>query len=181
MASATEEPGFEVLATHGEVEFRRYGPALQAVTPMTSSGSSFRRLAGFIFGSNDRNESIAMTAPVQENLTGERQLMAFFMPTQYSPGTLPRPNETDVQLREVPSRVVAVLAFSGWATAGRVDKHQRLFENRLTEAGVGVRGEWLLNQYDPPWALPFLRRNEIWIEVDGLPRDATGADIHGSP
>lgn len=93
---------------------------------MTSSGSSFRRLAGFIFGGNDRNESIAMTAPVQENLTGEEQLMAFFMTTQYSPGSLPKPKEADVQLREVPSRVVAVLAISGWATASRVDKHQRL-------------------------------------------------------
>lgn len=180
MASAIEEPEFDVLATLGAVEFRRYGPTLQAVTPMTSSGSSFRRLAGFIFGGNDRKESIAMTAPVQENLTGDDQQMAFFMPTPYSLGTLPQPNEADVQLREVPSRLVAVLAFSGWATSSRVDKHQRLLDRRLAEAGVGVRGEWLLNQYDPPWALPFLRRNEIWVEVDGLPRDATGAGSQGA-
>jgi hypothetical protein len=66
---------------------------------------------------------------------------------------------------------VAVLRFSGWATSGRVEKHRRKLADSLASAGIEPRGEWLLNQYNPPWTLPFMRRNEIWVEVDGPPTD----------
>jgi hypothetical protein len=169
ISQATEEPAFELIATRDGVEYRHYGPAIQAVTPMTSSGSSFKRLAGFIFGGNDRGESIAMTAPVQENLTGELQRMAFFMPAAYSLESMPQPESADVEIREVPARIVAVLGFSGWATAGRVEKRQRALAEILENEGIEPRGEWLLNQYNPPWTPPFMRRNEIWVEVDRAP------------
>lgn len=169
LAMAAEEPAYEILATRGDVEFRHYGPAIQAVTPMTSSGSSFRRLAGFIFGGNDSGEKIAMTAPVQENLTGGVRQMAFIMPAGYSMASLPAPEDPDVELRRVPARTVAVLRFSGWARAGKVQKMQRALAEQLAEAGIEPRGEWLLSQYNPPWTPPFMRRNEIWVEVDSPP------------
>jgi hypothetical protein len=163
---AAEEPAYEVVATRGDLEFRRYGPAIEAVTAMSGSGSSFKRLAGFIFGGNETGESIAMTAPVQENLSGETRHMAFIMPAEYSMAALPQPESPDVVLREVPERTVAVLSFSGRATESKVATMQRSLAEQLTSEGVSHRGDWLLNQYNPPWTLPILRRNEIWVEVD---------------
>jgi hypothetical protein len=36
----------------------------------------------------------------------------------------------------------------------------------MTEAGLRWRGEPAWAGYDPPWKPWFLRRNEIWLEVD---------------
>ena len=166
LAMAAEEPEYELVATHGEVEFRHYGAAIHAVTEMTESGGGFRQLAGFIFGGNDTGESIAMTAPVQQDLGGEHRHMAFIMPAEYNMESLPRPREAAVQLREVPARTVAVKRFSGRATASRTAEQRRLLAAELKDLGAQARGEWSLNQYNPPWTPGFMRRNEIWVEVD---------------
>lgn len=163
---ATEEPDYDVLASMGEVEIRRYGPAIQALTPMTSAGNSFKTLAGYIFGGNDSGEKIAMTAPVQENLAGEVRHMAFIMPAEYSMESLPTPNSSGVELRAVPARTVAVLTFSGWARDDKVARKRQDLEAFLADRRLDVRGNWLLNQYNPPWTPSFMRRNEIWVEVD---------------
>jgi hypothetical protein len=95
--------------------------------------------------------------------------MAFFMPGSYELKDLPAPNDPSVVLRPVPARTVAVLRFSGRATDANVSRHRQALAARLEAEGIRWRGEWLLNQYNPPWTLPFLRRNEIWVEVDWPP------------
>ena len=78
---------------------------------------------------------------------------------------LPRPNDQRVELQEVPARTLAVIRFSGWATGSRVAKHSEQLLAILAERGIQTTGELSLNQYNPPWTLPFLRRNEVMIEV----------------
>ncbi|HEY2195594.1 MAG TPA: hypothetical protein VGH76_25280 [Actinomycetospora sp.] len=46
----------------------------------------------------------------------------------------------------------------------------------LGDHGVDVVGEPVAWFYDPPWTLPFRRRNEIAVPVAQTPRDD-----HGSP
>ena len=36
----------------------------------------------------------------------------------------------------------------------------------LAEKGVRAIGPPLMASYDPPWAIPFMRRNEVQIEVE---------------
>ena len=162
---AAEEPSYEVLETRGDVEVRRYGPAILAETRMKASGGDFRRLAGFIFGGNSTGESIAMTAPVQADLDGEQPQMAFFMPPEYDMGSLPEPDDAGVTLREIPARTVAVLRFSGRATDKRVTEQRNKLAQLLVAEGLEADGTWLLNQYNPPWTPPFMRRNEIWVGI----------------
>ena len=38
-------------------------------------------------------------------------------------------------------------------------------EALLIAEGIDITGEPTLNQYNPPWTLPFLRRNEIIVPV----------------
>ena len=61
---------------------------------------------------------------------------------------------------------VAAIRFSGWATGGRVEKMQKKLLATLAEHDVEVVGKPVLNQYNPPWTAPFLRRNEITVEVN---------------
>ena len=184
----TEEPHYLTRPLTDAVEIRRYGPRLAAETTVAEDEDrarnvGFRRLARYIFGANHRDESISMTAPVgqQSARTGDEIAMTapvaqsrnsadqwtirFFMPSKWTMDTLPRPDDDDVRLIEVPGETVAVLRFSGGrspqAVAARTDELlSTLRQNAIEPAGKPVA--WF---YDPPWTLPFRRRNEIAIPV----------------
>jgi len=168
MASDIEEPKWQLLEKFDGVELRYYEPTIQAQTVLGGKGESttgFRRLAGFIFGGNDKSQSIAMTAPVMETLGEDAPVMAFTMPSQYALQELPKPVDDRVVLKEVPEKTVAVIRFSGWATSYKVQKRTEALLDTLERRGIEVVGTPSLNQYNPPWTLPFLRRNEIMVEV----------------
>jgi hypothetical protein len=168
MAADVEEPAFELVDTLGRVEVRRYQATIQAQTTLSDSGQSsegFRRLAGFIFGRNGEGTKIAMTAPVTETLQPQ-PVMAFTMPAAYSMQDLPRPEDQSISLQEIPARTLAVIRFSGWATESQIEKNREELLATLAKHGIQHRGPLSLNQYNPPWTLPFLRRNEIMVEVD---------------
>lgn len=168
MASDIEEPKYQVIDTIENIEIRYYEPTIQAQTTLKNDGETsggFRRLAGFIFGGNSREQEIAMTAPVQETLEQEAPVMAFTMPGEYAMADLPQPDDNSVTLIEVPARMVAVIQFSGWATASRVAKRKETLLSSLQELDIDTIGKPFLNQYNPPWTLPFLRRNEVAVEI----------------
>jgi hypothetical protein len=171
LASEIEEPAYRLLEALDGVELRYYEPAIQAQTTLGSSGDTsggFRRLAGFIFGGNDSSKEIAMTAPVQETLHTETPVMAFTMPGEYTLEDLPRPGDSRVVLREIPARIIATIAFSGWATQSKVAEKTEKLLTVLERNHIDPIGTPFLNQYNPPWTLPFLRRNEVAVEVTGL-------------
>ena len=168
VAGSIEEPEWELLDTIGAVEIRAYAPSIQAVTELPGSDASstgFKRLAGYIFGENERGQSIAMTAPVQETLGVERPVMAFTMPAEYAMDELPAPRSDSVRIVEVPGKTMASIGFSGWATGGKVRRMQDELLATLETHGMQVVGAPVLNQYNPPWTLPFKRRNEVSVEV----------------
>lgn len=64
-----ETPKYEVLFKDGNKEIRQYSPYIAATTQVQgdfkeSMNSAFRILAAYIFGANERKQSISMTAPV---------------------------------------------------------------------------------------------------------------------
>ena len=168
MAADIEEPQWELIDKLDTVELRLYQPSIQAVTELRSSASTsagFRRLAGYIFGGNEQAQSIAMTAPVQETLEKERPIMAFTLPAEYALDDLPAPNDDRVSIVEVPERAVATVRFSGWATGPKVARMQRELLATLSSHDIQPVGLPMLNQYNPPWTVPFLRRNEVSVEI----------------
>ena len=168
MSHAIEEPAWTLVTAVEDVEIRQYAPVIQARTAIGGSDKStggFRTLANYIFGGNAREQEIAMTAPVEERLSGEDAYMAFTMPAQYRLEDLPAPNGQSVTLHEVPARTVAVVTFSGWARDGVVEKQTRILMATLETHGWVAVGAPSLNQYNPPWTL-WGRRNEVMVEVD---------------
>ena len=163
-----EEPSWQLVGEFDSVELRYYEPSIQAKTTLADSAKTsagFRRLAGFIFGGNSASQKIAMTAPVQEMLVEDHPIMAFTMPGEYSFEDLPQPDDPRVSLEEVPAKTMAVIRFSGWATGSVVSRKTDELLATLRERTIEVVGTPSLNQYNPPWTLPFLRRNEIMVEV----------------
>jgi len=166
-AIAIEEPVYQVeKAWEAErIEIRAYAPRVMAVTGMQGdSDSGFRVLAGYIFGGNTEEQKIAMTAPVQQSMAGEKE-MAFMMPAEYALEDLPAPEDQRVSFREAPAYTAAVLQFSGWASAEKADEKWQQLRGFLIAEGIDITGEPTLNQYNPPWTLPFMRRNEIIVPV----------------
>ena len=166
-AIAIEEPVYQVeKAWEAEqIEIRAYAPRVMAVTGMTEdSDSGFRVLAGYIFGGNAAEQKIAMTAPVQQSMAGEKE-MAFMIPAEYALEDLPEPEDQRVSFREAPAYTAAVIQFSGWASADKADENWQQLRQFLIAEGIDITGEPTLNQYNPPWTLPFMRRNEIIVPV----------------
>ena len=166
-AIAIEEPVYQVeKAWEAEqIEIRAYAPRIMAVTGMNEdSDSGFRVLAGYIFGGNAEEQKIAMTAPVQQTMAGEKE-MAFMMPAEYALKDLPQPEDQRVSFREAPAYPAAVIQFSGWASAEKADENWQQLRRFLITKGIDITGEPTLNQYNPPWTLPFMRRNEVIVPV----------------
>lgn len=187
IAADIERPAYDVIERHADFEVRRYAPRIVAEVEVEGAGkdasnAGFRVLANFIFGDNvrrteiamtapvdrqARSEEIAMTAPVDRTKTGkERWRIAFTMPSQYTMETLPRPNDERVIIREIPRSHFAVVRFSGAPGERAVQRRMQALVDAVEEAGLTSAGHPpVYSRYDPPWTLPFLRRNEIQLEL----------------
>ena len=181
--SGTPEPAYTVTARVGIVEIRQYGPRIAAETAVEANEDAarytgFRRLAGYIFGANKAKTQIAKTAPVAVNQTiamtapvaqardaAGRWVIRFFMPANWTMETLPIPNDPSVHLIMVPSETIAVLGFSGDRGPDAVKAREKDLLQRLAGTPWRAVGEPVAWFYDPPWTLPWLRRNEVAVPV----------------
>ena len=177
-ATAIEEPAYSLVQSWDEpaVEIRHYEPRILALTEMAAGeNSGFRVLAGYIFGGNAAEQEIAMTAPVQRTMPGANEgEMAFVLPAEYAMNELPAPDDIRVKFREERAYHAAVIRFSGRATDDRVNAQWALLTEFLKSQKIQTYGQPTLNQYTPPWTLPFMRRNEIIVPISS-PTSGDGA------
>lgn len=183
----TEQPRYDVLERIGDnIEIRQYGPRVAAQTIVDTSksdnarGEAFRLIAGYIFGANKASEKvamtspveisspgtkIAMTAPVEVNKSDDGLVMRFFMPSKYSIDQLPEPSDPRVKLAQIPSTTVAVLRFTGSTGDPAVTTRTAELIRSLESSKWKIVGPATAFFYNPPWAIPFLRTNEVVIPV----------------
>lgn len=176
----TEQPNYSVEARSGDVELRLYSPTIVAEVTVAGNrdaavNEGFRILAGYIFGGNEPAAKIAMTAPVTQQ-PGERIAMTapvtqaeaaggwivrFTMPASWTLQTLPKPKDARIRLVPVPERRVAAIRFSGLRTDARLASEAERLADFIRTRKLQPRGPLVYAYYDPPWTLPFLRRNEV--------------------
>ncbi|MEM7401968.1 MAG: heme-binding protein [Pseudomonadota bacterium] len=181
-----EEPKYETTLKEGKFEVREYSDMLIAQTTSAgnykeSSGENFERLAGYIFGKNkakkkmamttpafqkEQSEKMAMTTPVFQQQSNTSWTMTFVLPSQYSIDTIPIPLDENVSVNVLPKVKVATLQFSGRLNEGNITKHTQILENWVMENNFMAKALPYSAAYDPPWALPLLRRNEIHIPIE---------------
>jgi hypothetical protein len=184
-----EEPQYRVSAREGSIEIREYPALIAAEVSVSGLGrdaenDAFRILAGYIFGKNrqkakvamtvpvteeiDRrgNEKIAMTVPVTEQVASDGMRMRFFMPSKYTMESLPEPLDGRIKFVEVPPQRFAVIRFSGFASEHSIREHTDELIRWLGGRHLSPKGELVRAFYNPPWTLPFLRRNEVWVPLE---------------
>ncbi len=189
-AMSIEEPKFTLLEKEQSFELRTYQPRLIAEVFVDgdmseASSKGFKLIADFIFGNNKtqsgKSEKISMTAPVAIKTSAEKISITapvglqqanngwrvyFVMPSQYSLQTLPKPNNPQVTIRPMPGQKFAVVRFSG--LVGEEKMHMKLAELNqwIKRKNFKVLSNPELARYNPPWTLPFLKRNELMVEVE---------------
>lgn len=65
----------------------------------------------------------------------------------------------------VPPQTVAVLTFTGDRSAAAVAARTEELRTTLRDNGIEPVGETTAWFYDPPWTLPFRRRNEVVVGI----------------
>lgn len=164
-----ETPNYKVIKTFDEVEVRLYPKMVVAKTNLAdksfdNQGSNgFRTIAGYIFGGNEKNEKIAMTAPVVMNM-GDSASMYFVMPKSYDKSELPTPNSKNVQIVEVAEKTLAVITYGGFSSDEKIEKHRKQLGQILQKNKIQTKGAFLYMGYNAPWDI-INRKNEVAIEV----------------
>ena len=184
-AMATEKAPYTVIKTDDIFELREYAPQVLAEIivdgDLEGAGSkAFRPLFRYISGDNKSRGKIAMTAPVSQEQTGEKISMtapvsqqsvqgkwavSFMMPALHTMENLPTPDDPNIKLRQVPSRRVAAVRYSGFWSEKKFLRYKQKLESWITANNLKVIGEPVWARYNPPFTLWFLRRNEILIPI----------------
>ncbi len=184
---ATEEMAYDVIETRGDVELRRYAPAIVAETKVSGpfewvGNVAFGRLAGYIFGRNRGERQMAMTAPVtqtaapekiamtapvlQEPKRGRSWVVSFVMPAEYTMETLPEPGDPSVRLSERPGQLMMAIRYAGGWRRSLFERNRRTLEEAVNREGFVATGPAVFARYDPPFTPWFRRRNEVLIPVE---------------
>ena len=88
------------------------------------------------------------------------------MPSKYSMDSLPVPNNNRVRLKEILTTKFVVIEFSGTNSNENVTEHENKLMNYIEENQIKINDSPKYAFYNPPWSLPFLRRNEVMIEIN---------------
>lgn len=183
--SDVEQAKYTVVRSDDAVELRDYAPSIVAETTVTGQReeaiqTGFRTLADYIFGNNSSGtklamtapvtqqsgEKIAMTAPVMQQAAGASWTVHFVMPASYPMDTLPKPKNQAVTLKEIPERRFAVQRFSGTSSHENLEQHRQALQAWIAAQELHAVAPPVYAFYNPPWTLPFLRRNEVLIQVE---------------
>ncbi|MBC7711895.1 MAG: heme-binding protein [Rhizobacter sp.] len=181
-----EEPLYEVIQSIGDKEIRKYRPFITASISVNGSFEEARKeaffcLANYIFGKNkdkiqlkmtapvlqeETSDYIPMTSPVLQEPTQNGWTMSFVLPLEYTLASAPTPKDKRIHLSKNQERFVATLRYSGINDLDKIRKHSAELIQWLSKSFIyRPVGEIQSAQYDGPATIPFLRKNEIHLEV----------------
>ena len=184
IVSNVEQAKYTVVDSKDTIEVRDYAPQIIAQAEVSGErkeaiSNGFRVIADYIFGNNKSSkkvamtapvmqqdsEKIAMTAPVMQTGTDNKWTVAFVMPNEYTLDTLPKPNNELVKLVDVPAKRFVAIRFTGMANDKTLQEQTEKLTTYIKSHNFNAISSPAYAFYNPPWTLPFMRRNEVMIEV----------------
>jgi len=190
VTAGLEEPIYKVRETLGaDIEIRDYTPRTYAesrvplVDPTsndTPRTEAFRLLFNYIAGANEGETKIDMTVPVATENPGtkiemtvpvattssdDQYVMRFFLPSTFDENSAPKPTHSSVRIGTLPAATEAALIYSGSQSDEKADAMKQKPLERLQTAGWRPIGPPRAMFYNPPFSVPFLRKNEVVVAV----------------
>ncbi|MEI6410700.1 MAG: heme-binding protein [Bacteroidota bacterium] len=173
-SNKAETQTYKVVQTEPNFEIRFY-PAVTMATITSSAksykelgNSGFRKLAAYIFGGNEAKRQISMTTPVHMDINDTASSMSFVMPLEFNKDNLPKPNDSNVEIKTTTDEYVAVITFGGFASDKKIKFYQDKLETELRRNSISYYGNFRFLGYNPPYQL-FGRKNEVIVNVDRDP------------
>lgn len=170
-ASKTEKQKYRLVLKAKEFEIRYYPSATfatifsDATNYKGVANKGFRKLAGYIFGGNEKKESISMTAPVRMSMSDKGSSMSFIMPEKYSNQSLPLPNDKSITIQNSNPEYVAVISFGGYASDEKITMYKDKLMEALAKEKIQAKGSFSFLGYNAPFQ--FLgRTNEVIIPIE---------------
>ncbi|MBI33916.1 MAG: soul heme-binding protein [Flavobacteriales bacterium] len=164
---------FSIVKEYKDFEVRNYEAKLFTSIKLSSdkyeeaSNKGFKILAGYIFGGNERNEKISMTSPVTISLEDSMRMM-FMVPKNMKKEELPKPNQSEIEFLEVPSKKMAAITFGGWANDEKIEKYKKKLTEFLNAEGINFSNRFYFFGYNSPYEV-FNRKNEVLVEIINNP------------
>jgi SOUL heme-binding protein len=169
--SSIETQKYRVVKKEDGFEIRFYPKATFATIYSSGSNykqiasSGFRKLAGYIFGGNDQNKSISMTAPVRMEISKKGSAMSFVMPEKYDISSLPKPKDATVEIKQSEEVYAAVISFGGYANDEKINEFTNKLVGLLQNKNIKIIGPSNFLGYDAPFQF-IGRKNEIYIPIE---------------
>lgn len=177
---------YQVLEKDGSFDIRQYDDYWVVRTEIDgdyreSTSRGFRLLFNYITGKNKqqekiamtgpviqqkKGESIAITSPVIQKKKGESWIIEFVLPSKYNKTQPPEPLDPEVSLAKIPGYRAAVLTYSGYLREEKYNAKMMKLMEVIAQKGLQPIGEPFSAGYDPPWTIPWLKRNEVLITVE---------------
>ena len=162
---------YQVLEKDGKFEIRQYEDYWVVRTKIDgeyrrSSDEGFRLLFNYISGGNKQQQKIAMTGPVIQKKRGKSWIMEFVLPSKYNKIQPPEPLDPEVNVVKVSGYKAAAISYSGNLREEKYNAKIEELLNIIKLKGPQTIGEPFSAGYDPPWTIPFLKRNEVLIIVE---------------
>lgn len=160
---------YTVKKKYDRFEIRKYEATLFTSVTLTSKGykntssQGFSILAGYIFGKNDRKEKISMTSPVSMSLDDSTTMM-FMVPKKLNKETLPKPEQSGIEFKEEPAKLLAAISFGGWANDAKIEKYKQELKAALDAQGITYSNKFYFFGYNAPFEV-FNRKNEVLVEL----------------
>ena len=167
--SGVEIAPYTVLQKEEPYELRHYDRLVLVTTPyekIDEQRNPFMRLFGYISGANDSTQEIAMTAPVFMDRRGNTsETMSFVLPESFSLESAPEPENPAVKLEELKNYTVATVTFNGLLGTENIEEHNELLNQWIAKMELETVGPAKVAGYNPPYTIPWMRRNEVLIPV----------------
>jgi hypothetical protein len=176
-----ECPRYKLVQTlENQIEIREYEDSNWVTTEMQGADrekntkNHFWSLFNYISGNNSKKEKISMTVPVlvkslskipftSDDVNG---FMSFYLGYKFQEDVeAPKPDESGVLVRKLPSKKYAVLSYGGYSN--QKEEHENLVKlgTYLSREGISyVNSYYYYAGYDAPYKF-WSRHNEIWIEL----------------
>ena len=169
-----EKVNYSILKKINKIEIRQYPKIILALVEGYNDDRAFGLLFNYISGNNKKQEKIKMTAPVINSeiikmttpVISKNNYMAFIMPSKYDENNIPKPLDENIKLKIQPSRKLAVLKFGGYTSEKKINRFKKELLTSLKLNNIEIKGEPVIMRYNSPFAPPFIRRNELGVEIN---------------
>ncbi len=164
-----EQYPYKVEKIYEGFEIRNYEGALFTSVKLATnnydkaSSKGFSILAGYIFGGNSDNEKIAMTSPVAMTLEKNTEML-FLVPKDYTKENLPKPNDKNIEFKEINAKKVAAISFGGWANDDKIATYKAKLIKLLDKENIEYTNKFLFLGYNAPMEV-VNRKNEVIVEL----------------